>query len=116
MRLLRRVLVYGTGVAVLLIGAIAAAYFVGIKLPVYAATTPVAFQNWNQTRTVKANLLHDSLVWRVDGRTHLTVNLQMPKAVKRLKAFLDGGRTELVACGPQKLYLHSLLNGKLRAC
>ncbi|MEM7058554.1 MAG: hypothetical protein AAF557_13245 [Pseudomonadota bacterium] len=113
MRFIRRILGWAIGLVVILAAAAAAAYYAGVKLPVYHDTNPIAFQNWNKTSVVKASLLHDSRVWRRDGRTHLTVNLQMPDAVQRLQSFLDGGRTELVTCGPQKLFMHSLLDGRV---
>lgn len=112
-RLLRRVLMWA-GVIVVLLGAgVAAAYYSGVKMPVYADTSAVIFPNWNKTRTVEANLLHDSIVWREDGRVHLDVKLQMPEAIHRLQSFLDGGRSEIVACGPQRLLLHSLVDGQV---
>ncbi|MGD1927187.1 MAG: hypothetical protein ACFB03_23825 [Paracoccaceae bacterium] len=113
LRALWRLLLAGLGILAVAGALIAGAYFAGLQLPIYAATTPIAFPNWNKTRTVEASLLHDSEVWRADGRTHLTVNLQMPGAIQRLKAFLDGGRSELVVCGPQKLLMHSLVDGKV---
>lgn len=111
LRLLRRVLFYGLGFVAVALIAIAGLYYSGMKLPVRSDTAPLAFSNWNKTNTVEASVFYDSEVWRTDGRTHLTVNLQMPEAVQRLKAFLDGGRTEVVACGPQKLFVHSLTDG-----
>ena len=60
MRLIRRVLGWGIGVVVVLAAAAAGAYYAGIKLPVYGDTNPIAFKNWNQTRLVNADLLHDS--------------------------------------------------------
>lgn len=112
-RHIRRVLGWGISVALLLAVVVGGVYLSGVRLPVYANQNPVAFQNWNKTRVVEAEVLHDSEVWRSDGRVHLNVNLQMPAAVQRLQSFLDGGRTELVACGPQKLFLHSLVNGQV---
>ena len=110
-KILRRVLFYGLGLLLLVLVVAAGLYYSGMKLPLRADTAPVTFANWNRTNTVKADVFYDSEVWREGGRTHLTVNLQLPEAVERLKAFLDGGRTEVVACGPQKLFVHSLIDG-----
>ena len=111
MRLVKRILLWAAALVGLLgIGA-AGAYYSGAKLPVYADTSAVIFPNWNKTSTIQASLLHDSVVWRENGRVHLDVNLQMPEAIQRLQSFLDGGRTEVVTCGPQRLLLHSLVNG-----
>ena len=110
-RLLRRVLFYGLGLVALVLVAVLGVYYSGVKMPVRSDTSPLVFPNWNKTNTVEASVFYDSEVWRTDGRTHLTVNLKMPEAVERLKAFLDGGRTEVVACGPQKLLVHSLIDG-----
>lgn len=110
-RMLRRVLFYGLGLVAVAVIAVLGLYYSGMKLPVRSDTAPLVFQNWNKTNTVEASVFYDSEVWRSDGRAHLTVNLAMPKAVQRLKAFLDGGRTEVVACGPQKLLVHSLIDG-----
>ncbi|MEM7211907.1 MAG: hypothetical protein AAF479_08445, partial [Pseudomonadota bacterium] len=113
LRLLRRVLVWGCIIVALLGAGVAAAYYSGVKMPVYADNSPLVFPNWNKTQTVEASVLHDSVVWREDGRVHLDVNLQMPEAIHRLQSFLDGGRSEVVACGPQRLLLHSLVDGKV---
>ncbi|MEM9060835.1 MAG: hypothetical protein AAGD13_10280 [Pseudomonadota bacterium] len=108
-----KIVLAGIGLFVVAGALLLLAYFAGARLPVYADTTPVAFPNWNKTRVVEADLLHDSEIWRADGRTHLTANLRMPGAFERLKAFLDGGRSELVVCGPQKLLMHSLVDGRV---
>ena len=108
---LRRVLVYGLGFALIVIGLVVGIYYSGSKIPVRTDTLALIFPNWNKTNTVEASVIYDSQVWRADGRTHLTVDLRMPEAVERLKSFLDGGRTEVVACGPQKLFVHSLIDG-----
>ena len=108
---LRRVLVYGLGFALIIVALVVGIYYSGSKIPVRTDTLPLIFPNWNKTKTVEASVFYDSHVWRANGRTHLTVDLQMPEAVQRLKSFLDGGRTEIVACGPQKLFVHSLIDG-----
>ena len=112
-RWVRRLVKWGLVLIVVGIGGIAAAYYSGATLPVYHDLMPVTFKNWNQTANVAAEVEHDSSLTRRDGRVHLTVDLQLPEAARRLQAFLDGGRTEVVACGPQKLYMHSLTNGSV---
>ena len=111
LRLLRKILTYGLGIAVVAVAAVVAVYAAGVKLPVRADTLPLVFPNWNKTSTVEADVAYDSQIWRADGRTHLTVKLEMPEAVQRLQRFLDGGRTEVVVCGPQRLFVHSLIDG-----
>ena len=108
---LRRILFYGLGFALVVLALVAGIYISGSKIPVRTDTLALVFPNWNKTNTVEADVYYDSQVWRSDGRPHLTVDLQMPEAVQRLKSFLDGGRTEVVACGPQKLFVHSLIDG-----
>lgn len=111
MRALRKLATYGLGLGVLAIAVLAVVYASGVKLPVRSDTLAPVFPNWNKTNTVEADVSYSSEVWRAEGRTHLTVKLAMPEAVQRLKSFLDGGRTEIVACGPQKLFVHSLIDG-----
>ncbi|MEM6663718.1 MAG: hypothetical protein AAF666_16250 [Pseudomonadota bacterium] len=112
-RLIRRTILGLITVLVIVIVGVIGAFYAGVKLPVYQALTPITFANWNQTRAVNASVDHDSNLQRQAGRVFFTTDVAVPETVQRMKDFLDGGRQEIVACGPQKLYLHRLANAKL---
>lgn len=94
-------------------GVASAAYFSGIRLPVWSDFTSFVLKNWNQTRDVAFDADYDSSVVRRDDRMHFTVDLRMPRTVEKMRAYMDGGRTLLVDCGQQKVYLHQLQNASL---
>ncbi|MEM7190868.1 MAG: hypothetical protein AAF439_14760, partial [Pseudomonadota bacterium] len=96
-----------------LTGGVAGAYYAGISLPVYSGLAPISFANWNQTRPVSGKLNHASKLQRREGRIYFTTDAILPETIGLMRDFLDGGRQELVACGPQKLYLHELTSAAL---
>lgn len=108
---IRKVALWALVVTVAAAGVALATYYSGVTIPFRRDLTLVAFPNWNKTATIEAEIDHDSRFVRHGRRVHFLVDLQMPGAAGRLQAFLDGGRTEVVACGPQKLFMHSLTNG-----
>ncbi|MEM1299438.1 MAG: hypothetical protein AAGH68_09160 [Pseudomonadota bacterium] len=93
--------------------ALAGAYYAGLRLPVYSDVAAFALQNWNHTRNVEIEADYDSSLVRVNDRIYVTVDLALPETVRRLRDYLDGGRTLLLDCGPQKVFLHQLENATL---
>lgn len=108
-----RLVAYVLFLGALLAGGVTAAYFAGMRLPVYSDIASFALQNWNKTRQVDVTANYDSSLVRRDGRIHVTVDLALPETVDRLRAYLDGGRTLLVDCGSLKLYMHQLQNASM---
>ena len=108
-----RIALYLVFLGALLLGALAAVYYAGIRLPVYSDVAAFALKNWNQTREVEVEADYQSSMVRRDERIHITVDLALPESVERLRAYMDGGRTMLLDCGPQKVFLHQLQNAEL---
>ncbi|MEM7239210.1 MAG: hypothetical protein AAF501_15500 [Pseudomonadota bacterium] len=118
---MRRVFIWLIGRAILFVlvclvvlgGAGVAVYFSGTEVPLVADVAPVRYQNWNKTRDLTGEVDYKSSLVREDGRIHVTVDLALPETVVRVRDFLDGGKTEVLACGSQKLYLHKLQQAKI---
>ena len=104
---------YGVFLIVLAGGIAAGAYYAGFRLPVYSDLTSFVLKNWNQTRDVAFDADYDSSLKRQEDRMHFTVDLRLPEAVQRLQAYMDGGRTMLLDCGVQKVFIYQLQNANL---
>lgn len=104
---------YGIFLVLLAAGAGIGAYYAGMRLPIYSDVASLALQNWNRTRDIAVEANYDSSLVRRDDRIHIAVDLALPQTVQRLRDYLNGGRTLLVDCGRQQLYLHQLENASL---
>ncbi len=108
-----RLTFYAVFLVLLGAGVASAAYYSGLRLPIWSDLTSFVLKNWNQTRDVAFDADYDSSVVRKDDRMHFAVDLRLPETVERLRAYMDGGRTLLVDCGRQKLFLHQLQSANL---
>ncbi len=114
MRWVWRIIRYALVLAVLAVAVLAGTYYAGIRLPIYSDVVAVAFQNWNKTGQVEAEADYDASLVRDDGRIHFTVDLQVPETTRRLRAFFDGGRSKLVECRGQAVYLHGMPDAQMQ--
>ncbi|MEM0991015.1 MAG: hypothetical protein AAGK00_19270 [Pseudomonadota bacterium] len=112
-RWIGRIVLYAIFLAVMAAGVLAAAYYAGMRLPVSSNVVAFAFQNWNQTAEVEGEADYDASLVRRDDRIHITVDLAVPETVQRLQAYLDGGKTKLVECGQQQVFLHGMPDAEL---
>lgn len=92
----------------IVVGAGATAYFAGVTIPVLDRDDPRIFSTWNGTGAVPASVHQTASLRRNDGRPELTLSLAMADVSATLSRFLDGGRTEIVACGTQSLFFHRI--------
>ncbi|MEM6905914.1 MAG: hypothetical protein AAF568_08480, partial [Pseudomonadota bacterium] len=113
MKIVSRILGFTLVLAVIAVAALSLAYLSGMRLPIYGDLTSVAFQNWNRTNQVTADIDYESSLQRRGDRIHITVDLSLPQTAQKIRAYLDGGRNLIVSCGEQDLYLHSLQDAEV---
>ncbi len=106
--LVRRVVL--VAVAFVAVAAIAAVsvYYAGIEVPIRSDRAPITYQNWNKTKVLTSDVDYGGAFQHRDGRLLISVSLGLPETAAQVQAFLDGGRTQVVACGDQKLFFHRL--------
>ncbi|MBY8974416.1 hypothetical protein KHP62_01270 [Rhodobacteraceae bacterium NNCM2] len=105
----------GVVVVLAVVGVIAlvSVYLGGVRVPIVADVAPLSYENWNRTNRLSAEVDYRSSFVRQGDRVLVTVDLALPDTVERVREFLDGGRSEVVACGEQKLYFHKLEQARI---
>lgn len=106
--LIRRIFLVAAALIAVAAIAVVSVYYAGIEVPIRSDRAPVSYKNWNKTKSLTSLIDYSGALQHRDGRLLISVNLALPETAAQVQAFLDGGRTQVVTCGEQKLFFHRL--------